>query len=204
MTPHEMQEFYRPLHIAVFAILERAHEREWTTQGLGMLRTYLDRDKVWRLNIWHDAFRIPGVSTIHDHPWHFDSWVLAGLFKNQRMRITGHRDVGMEMNYFTIRTGVDHDPAKDRGKVEACNLISGVVEEYHAGDYYHQDASEIHETTYLNGAVTINRRTRIGTGEHARVFWPRNEEWVDAKPKIATPEQISRALDDIEMRYEDG
>lgn len=201
MNALDMKEFYRPLKIATFAILERPLSHEWTTQGLGMIRTYLDPEKVWRLNVWHSMFRIPEASTIHDHPWHLDSWVLAGRFFNQRMRIANNVETGVAMDYFTIRTGINHDPAKDRGPVKTCNLVAGLVEEYEPGDYYHQDAEEIHETTFVDGAVTINRRNRIGTGEHAKVFWPHRQEWVDAKPAVATIEQVLTALNDVRMDY---
>lgn len=200
----DFKNFFMPLREAAIAVLgehndyRRICDREWTSQGFGMIRTYLDPDKVWRLNVWHDLFKVPGVSVIHDHPWHFDSWVLSGAFRNQRYHFYPHTDdsASATHSYFTIRTGIEHNPATDRGEVHRAILDSFLTDElYGPGDYYHQDAEEIHQTIYSNFCVTINRRTRVGTGEHARVFWPVNEAWVDAKPRKVEYGEISHILD---------
>src|SRR5258708_2352757 len=69
---------------AVRSILEYPNGgREWSVQGFGMLRTYLDEQHTYRLNIWTDELASPGVSLIHDHPWHFHSWILAGKLTNE-------------------------------------------------------------------------------------------------------------------------
>jgi len=47
----------------------------------------------------------------------------------------------------------------------------------------------------FRGTVTLNERTRVGTGEHARVFWPAGEDWVNAKPRQATPREIDRTTE---------
>ena len=58
--------------------------RNWTVQGFGMLRCYLDDGQVQRLHIWTAALRVPGVSDIHTLPWEFDSTVFAGRIINKR------------------------------------------------------------------------------------------------------------------------
>ena len=72
------------LRATVRDVLEHPYPREWTVQGFGMLRTYLDPDKRFRLNVWHSKLAIPNVSIVHDHPWHFTSWVMGGNFTNVR------------------------------------------------------------------------------------------------------------------------
>ena len=41
--------------------------------------------------------------------------------------------------------------------------------------------------------------SRVGDGEHARVFWPTSTEWVDAMPRRATEMEVlttvSKALE---------
>lgn len=59
-----------------------ADGREWTIQGLGMLRTYLGDDKTNRLHVWHSGAQVPDVTMMHTHPWAFTSIVLAGLVRD--------------------------------------------------------------------------------------------------------------------------
>lgn len=169
---------------------------KFSVQGFGMMRTYLDEDKEWRLNIWHSSLRVPNVSTIHDHPWHFDSWVVSGKFYNNRFVVfdrPGHHPqvTDQEMDYMTIRTGEGGGPT---GEIKTCYLSRQPTEFYKAGDRYKQEASEVHETRYEDGAVTLNYRRRVGTGEHARVFWPHGQGWVDAEPRPATPQEVQGVL----------
>lgn len=185
---------FNPLQAAVRSLLNHAPAMNWTVQGFGMLRTYLDPDKRFRLNIWHQDLMVPGVSVIHDHPWHFKSWIIAGRFINQRY-IQCSADAKLlspvkRLSYMTIKTGEGGGPA---GSIQDMYVTPLRKEEYFAGDTYAQQASEIHESDYINGCVTLNDRTRVGTGEHARVFWPYGQEWVDAEPRAATVVEIMGA-----------
>jgi hypothetical protein len=167
----------------------------WSVQGFGMLRTYFGPahdPKRFRLNLWDSRFAVPGVSTIHDHPWHFKSVIVAGAFCNVRYNIypTVQHD-GETHAYSTIKTGVDSN--LDHSPTKYAMLAPRRPELYKAGDEYNQDADEIHETIYSDGCVTLNERTRVGDGEHARVFWPADTDWVDAKPRSATPAEVKAA-----------
>lgn len=188
--------------VALRALVWQAlHHRnvEFSVQGFGMMRTYLDSDKEWRLNVWDSSLQVPGVSTIHDHPWHFDSWVISGEFYNNRFLMTDEDGPTDQFyDYMEIKTGEGGGPTGER---KTCRLSRQPTEFYAPGSYYHQDASEIHETRYRDGAVTLNRRKRVGTGEHARVFWPHGEEWVDAMPRPATPEEVRQVLGRVEDQW---
>jgi hypothetical protein len=173
--------------------------REWSVQGFGMLRTYLDPAKRYRLNVWHSRFKMPHVSTIHDHPWHFTSWIIAGRFLNQRHTIkTVHYAAGRyrvsaappNFHCQRIKTGPGGGPA---GEVSDVFLLPLQPELYDAGDTYHQRADEVHASHYEDGTVTLNDRTRLEDGEHARVFWPYGTKWVDAQPRAATELEVWQA-----------
>jgi hypothetical protein len=198
--------FLKPL---VSSILRDEH-REWTVQGFGFLRTYFgpaDAPKKFRLNLWDSHFTVPNVSTIHDHPWDFKSVIVAGHFINQRYTMTmklpleeeagdklisaALRARGPTHTYGLITTGVGSDCTPVN--VEHCRLVPREKEVYIPGDWYRQRADEIHETLFVDGAVTLNER--VGDTEHARVFWPYGTEWVDAMPRPATPYEVASAVD---------
>lgn len=175
----------------VLRILKNPHEAVWTAQGFGMLRTYLGDDKVWRLNVWHSALAVENVSTIHDHPWDFTSWIVAGKLRNTRFlsgNVFDYPYRGMK-----IKTGEGGGPV---GKEGARRMGACPAEDYQAGDTYSQLWDEIHKTSCSDGAVTLNKRGRVGDGEHAHVFWDgiNGRKWVDAEPRPATPEDIDLAI----------
>lgn len=181
---------------AVLAILEHWHSYEWTVQGFGMLRTYLDPAKVYRLNIWHSSLAVPGVSIIHDHPWDFTSVVLAGEMTNIRYDVCSpmqdSENHGALFHRQKIRTGEGGGPD---GRVNTVALRPRQPEIVEPGFTYNQCAGEIHATSYVDGSVTLNERHRRGTGEHAYVFWPYGERWVDADPRKAKIQETIAAVD---------
>jgi hypothetical protein len=182
---------FNPLHALVKSILENPSRHEWSVQGFGMMRTYLDAAKVWRLNMWDSALAVKNVSTLHDHPWHFTSWVVAGHFSNVRFTATeggACSKLDRRWEHATIQTGpggglrVPHAPVW---------LHEHPPEFYASGCVYEQRAEEIHESRYEDGTVTINKRKRLEDGEHAKVFWPLGQKWVDAEPREATAAEIA-------------
>jgi hypothetical protein len=182
--------FIRPL---VENILSNPIGQAWTVQGFGFLRTYFgppDAPKRFRLNLWDNHFTVPGVSTIHDHPWHFKSLIVAGAFCNVRYDIS-RENAPLTHAYTTIRTG--EGGGMEKAPIAHCILRARKPELYTAGDTYHQDASEVHETIFTDGSVTFNERKPLEDGDHARVFWPFGESWVDAEPRAATVDEVMQA-----------
>ncbi len=157
-------------------ILRNAHNYRWTLQGFGMLRTYLPGDV--RLAVWHSDFRVPNVSLIHDHPWDFNSQVIAGELHNQRYVETND---GRRMMCRTIKPGVG---LKMIAEDTPAMLSKKSTELYLAGETYYQKHNEIHESLPEDGTVTIVSRKRAGE-DIARVFYPRGEEWVSGEPHDA-------------------
>lgn len=187
--------FLRPLVIKALT----APDAQWTVQGFGFLRTYFgppDQPKRFRLNLWDSRFTVPNVSTIHDHPWDFRSVIVAGQFCNVRYKMAhvmrSAIDDDLTHSFTTIKTGEGGGLEKDPTRY--CTLHAERPELYGPGDIYFQSASEIHETCFKNGSVTLNERTIVGDGEHARVFWPFGTDWVDAMPRPATPAEVSLAI----------
>jgi hypothetical protein len=172
--------------------------REWTVQGFGFLRTYFgppDNPKRFRLNLWNSDFTVPNVSTIHDHPWDFTSLVVAGEMENRRYYMRREPVAGVSLrapthSYTTIRTGVGGGLIK--AEPQHCVLVPFSRESYSPGDTYAQRASEIHETKFKDGSITLNER--IGDTEMARVFWPFGTSWVDAIPRPATQFEVDRTV----------
>lgn len=195
------------IRLLVETVLKSPYDLKWSVQGLGMIRTYLN-DAV-RLHIWISDFKIPGVSPIHDHPWHLYSQVIAGVYRQRRYTILDKdffgqpitednstfragRDAGLIelFNTATIKCGEGAFKTEDSKKV--C-VECAVEEEYRAGSNYMQYKDEIHESFPLDGTITIVTRTFTPDREHARIFWRGDGDWVDAAPRTATPAEIKLA-----------
>ena len=183
---HADLSLLRPM---VREILAHPFQHDWTVQGFGMLRMYFNEDKRWRLNLWNRKFAVAGVSTIHDHPWHFQSMIIAGRFTNRKY---APQPDGVYYNFQTIKTGEGGGPVGEPAQMPLKVLPEA---NYLPGMTYSQHHTEIHESLYADGTVTLNRRDRVGTGEHARVFWALGQEWVDAEPRKATPDEVYDATE---------
>ncbi len=192
------------LRSAIKLLLMGPSITSWTVQGFGMMRTYLPfgpNPKRFRLNIWNADLAVLGVSTIHDHPWDFTSWIINGGFSNVRF-VEDHFS-GEEYEYMTIMCGIagdNSDAAKGHGR-SRMRLRELPVEFYNTGDIYNQAADEIHLSGYDPGTVTLN--DRVGDTERARVFWPAGSAWVDAKPREATGLEILRTTAMALERWQD-
>lgn len=179
--------------------------RKWTLQGFGMLRLHIPSAEAssWpialppglsssdiRLNLWHHDFTVPGVSDIHTHPWHFTSFILTGCLFNSvyRESLTGAFLLSSPHNRYPIIPGPNGGLSQDSPPTPVELYI------YHQaalrpGDSYTQNHDEIHQTDFIDGTVTLNFRTRCGPDE-ALVYIPQDQEWVSAKPRAATPDEI--------------
>jgi hypothetical protein len=173
-------------------ILENPLDREWSIQGLGMLRTYLDDKKVQRLHVWSDEARgmWDGASELHTHPWDMISIIMAG-------RLEQHRFVAFLP---TLKEPATHMQQKILcgeggglcGLPERALLRQMSPEFYKEGDVYRQGWWEIHRTRPADGTVTIIARDFTSDPDHAFVYWPVGEDWVSAEPRPATEDEIIR------------
>src|SRR6266576_5021233 len=168
----------------VKAILSSPYDLEWQVQGLGMLRTYLSKER--RLHIWYERLKYKNVSEMHTHPWNFRSYVVAGVVRNFKYLPT-LKEHGTEFYRQTIKCGVGGGLVGDPVKV---NLISDLPEEFKEGETYFEKAPEIHLSVPSDGTVTMVKREFLDDVDHAYVFW-KEGEWGSAEPREATKEEIT-------------
>lgn len=179
---------FDPLREMVKHILFYPEGYIWSRQGFGMLRTYFGPQQKYRLNVWNKRFARPGVSTIHDHPWDFQSWIMGGSLTNLRY---AQGMAGPNHHVQSIKTGEGGGPV-GYPSIVFLYPATPCPEFYETGDSYRQKANEIHETFYADGTVTLNERSNRYS-ETARVFWPIGRQWIDAEPRPATPEEVTLA-----------
>lgn len=166
----------------VKSILENAAAFKWSLQGLGMLRLYLSTEV--RLHVWDSRYAVQDVSTMHDHPWSFDSIIVAGWVDQYRYTMDPKGDVFM---FSVLQCGPGGCAKTQPAPIW---LTKGPCESYQEGGTYHQRHDEIHESIPEDGTVTIVTRTFREDTEHARVFWPNGTAWVSAEPRPATIEEV--------------
>lgn len=198
MKPETIRTVVKPM---VKAILEKATEYTWSLQGLGMFRLYLTDEL--RLHVWNDSFIVPGASPIHDHPWDFESIVVAGKVRQRRYwelsKLIIPRALLKPVQAFNCTTIECGEKAHVIGKIEQVNLTYR-DEEFPAHTIYKQAKDEIHWSHPDPGTVTLCKRTFSGDRDHARVFWE-SGEFVSAAPRPATFSEVSYMAEFSLERY---
>lgn len=156
----------------------------WSIQGFGMLRKYLAGGK-FRLHVWDSRYRVPNVTLLHDHPWDFDSLVIAGQVEQYRYRKGEHwgdRDTAIPLMEQAIVCGPGGGVCEPPSPTW---LVRGPLEIIPAGTTYTQKACEIHESLPLDGTVTLIERTFHENTEVAHVYYEEKAGWVTAEPREA-------------------
>jgi hypothetical protein len=173
--------------LLVKKILENPSGYLWSLQGLGMLRLYLSTEV--RLHVWDSRFRIADVSTVHNHPWGFESYIVAGRVKQYRFKPVAETHHHVESFLCSVlKCGAGNC---ERTPPESAFLFRQLEESYGEGHLYHQHADEIHDSAPDDGTVTlVTRHFTKEDVDHARVFWPSGTEWVSAEPRPATPAEV--------------
>lgn len=172
------------LQILTMAILDNAHNYEWSIQGFGLLRLYI-RD-VGRLHIWNSSLRYENVSTVHNHSWDLHSTIIAGKLHNTRYV---HDDIlGWPYHGHRLVTGFDTRHVEDLPLTKLYALPSEV---YLPGDTYSQYATVIHRTDAEDGTVTLMERALDVDGQ-ADIYWPAGTEFGTAKPRIALHGEVEQ------------
>lgn len=175
-------------------ILNNALKFQWSIQGLGMLRLYLNPDQ--RLHVWSREAKRTDVSTIHDHPWDFKSQIISGAIDNLIFE-----QMPQGLPHFRQRIlcgpggGIDGAP-------EEVGLICRSRKTYQAGESYAQQAQVIHESDPAEGTVTLITRTFRPDTEHANVFYEAGKTWISAEPRAATMTEIERVVGSALVRWQ--
>jgi len=168
-------------------ILSNPLKYEWSLQGFGMLRTYISKEV--RLHVWDSRFAVPNVSLIHDHPWDFDSYILAGRINNRIFEVS---DSGNETQRPYLRRTIKCGPGGGVCDQEPQRVYLSISSNqyYNVGQSYRQKSYEVHATYPMDGTVTLVERYFKPDTEHAFVFHAADEQWVSAEPRPATDSEI--------------
>lgn len=189
------------MKLVVKKLLENPLAYHWELKGLGMIRTYLDKNN--KIHVWDSRYRIPNVSLTHEHPWSFDSYIVAGELHQTRLKLLS-TDVKPGQPY--MRNTVQCGPGgRLLNEPTLVKLLPGREEIYIEGESYHQHFDEIHQSRPVDGTVTIVTRTSYNGEEEpmraAPVYWPAGEEWVSSEPLMATPVKIKDICDAALARW---
>ena len=170
-------------------LLRTPHGLNWTVQGLGMLRAYIDDNKEIRLHIWDKDLIVPEVSTIHTHPWEFTSYIISGEILDTKL-VESKSEFGQPYFKQSILCG---EGGGLEGEPELVHLINkgGVL--YRRGEQYCLWPDEIHDSQFKDGTVTIIQRKFGEDVDHAYVYWDEGEVWGSAEPRPAAKGEIERA-----------
>jgi hypothetical protein len=171
--------------LAVQQILQTAHAHPWSLQGFGMFRLYLSKQV--RLHVWDARFMVEKVTTLHTHPWAFTSHVLSGLMVDRLLR-KGPSMTDDPTHYeqqIVCGPGGGMSSEKVPVRLEPIQIAA-----YGPGSSYTREASDIHESVYQSGTVTLVERQFLPDTEHAFVYFPLNRTWVTAEPREAKREEI--------------
>lgn len=185
-------ELIKPL---VKKILERASDYEWELKGLGLIRTYLTEDS--KLHVWDNELKVPNVSMIHEHPWSFESLIVAGQLQQVRYKRfeTCDKIETMFAHPYLGSTVTCGPGGCLQTNPQPCYLAPQARECYHEGQSYVQTTSEIHYSMPEDGTVTLVKRLDYRLVREANVYWPQGEQWVSSEPRLATKEEINRAVE---------
>lgn len=191
---------FSALRAVVLGILVRPERYSWTLQGFGMLRTYISNEL--RLHVWDPTHRVPDVTDIHDHPWHFDSLVVSGKIVNTRYKVHPCTHNENMMRNLRLRqpflkstivcgTNAGNHVAKVVERGERVWLEPLEPETYLVGQSYRQLCHEVHHSSPDPGTVTLVKREFQPDTEHAHVFFKADKEWVSAEPRGAYPSEVT-------------
>lgn len=165
----------------------------WSIQGLGMLRLYMTEDKSVRLHIWdREAIYKPRPSMLHTHPWHFKSLTIAGRLTNMRYIESGK---GANTADYLSQEIICGPGGCSIGQPTPTYIANGSTRSLGPRDTYAMQATEIHQTQFFDGTVSIITREFLGDTEKARVFWPAGEQWISAEPRPAMRDEVARAAE---------
>lgn len=176
------------LELAVSADMD---SHGWEVQGLGMLRLRITKEV--RLHVWHNGLVYSNQpSTIHNHPWDFESTIIVGSLRN--VRYTDPEMAGLvkpNHNIGKILCGPGGGILPNT--IHPAFLEISQVDEYKAGERYVQRSEEFHNTVFQNGTVTIVERSFKADTEHASVAFKVDGDWESAEPRSASEEEIQLA-----------
>ena len=173
----------------VVDVLENWSRREWTLQGLGMLRTYVGPSH--RLHVWDPRFAVEDVTDMHTHPWDMRSYVVSGEVRQHRYARHPFQGEREEWTEQAITCGAGGGVCG--GPVQVF-LAREPVEVYGPGESYSQTYNEIHSTSPEPGTVTLIERTVPEDGDPDTAYVYYRGEWVSAEPRKAEVMEVNEIV----------
>ena len=166
-------------------ILKNPSNYEWEVQGLGMLRTYLNKDT--RFQIWNKDLIVEDVTDIHTHPWDFVSLILQGKITNHIYKEYPEQ-VNDSKKYFRclITTGEDAY-VKEKSEVY---LLKYEKNTYPSGIYYIHKKHDPHKIKFKDGTITVLSKFNKNDESEAYTYVKDGNEWVSAMPRPAKDYEI--------------
>lgn len=181
-------------HVVKSLLLSPPPLRHWTTQGLGMLRLYLDLDRVFRLHIWHPELAVVGATRVHSHPWSFSSTVYTGELQETIWSPNPKsQSQPKQFNQQCLTCGVGGGLV---GAAAPAITMYPTVRRHGPGDMYYLVGSAYHETDFAVGTTTVVRRELASSAnpDRAEVLLPVGEAFGSAEPRPATQEEVDMCV----------
>jgi hypothetical protein len=163
-------------------------KHDWSLQGFGMFRLYISKEV--RLHVWDMRFAW-NTTTIHTHPWNFQSKILSGVIID-RTFVELDNGWGPHEKYYPYQKqqiicgpggGKDGTPVSVKLGIYQTNVFK-------QDDSYIRKANDIHESIAKPGTVTLVTRKFLEDTEHAYVYYPYDQDWKSAEPRRATDTEV--------------
>ncbi len=163
----------------VLTLLQHAEDFPWRMADIGLMSLRLDDRREHRLHVW-DPTCCAGEPPIHDHPYDFTSWVIAGEMTNTRYE---EDPEGEEYVRFRYSPGAEDERRSDTVRLSATPTT------FFEGGNYVQRAHELHASGQKPGTVTAIRCEWVDAPELTVCL--RNEDsWVSGLGRDATRDEV--------------
>ncbi len=185
-------------------ILENATKFEWSIQGLGMFRCYVDYNT--RLHVWAEDWRDEAASDMHTHPWNFRSHILKGSAINYWMGEDNLEspDSGQPLEIYNKRLLHCGENCHFINEAEKVGLFKSFSRKCIAGDTYSMSSSQIHvfepQEDYTVSLV-YRELPKDANPDNAYVYWKEGTEWGSAEPRPATKEEVEKMSKAVLEKY---
>ena len=160
----------------------------WFIHDLGMLYTDVSDGHI---HVW-DSFLKSAAPPLHTHPWHLDSTVIVGEIQNTRYteNCCSGQPYKMALSHWGTNM-TKHYAQFPISEVKDVKLVASSLVTYKAGESYHMDASEIHDSSATDGTVTFVKLVYSGDGASRLYF---QGEYTPMEKRFATASEVSHAL----------
>lgn len=193
--------------LAAFFV-DKTLDASWRHHGIGVLQRYVREDVAHevRVHVWHPDLVRPGITergAVHDHRFDLESRVIVGrigelIYETEEVPGGGWQP-------WLVENARSAGPAKGydgrcvpHGPEMSAKILS---RQHEPGSWYELPRGTFHQTIVTELAVTIC--TMHHKRGQARLLVPAGEEPVHAFGTPASPEVVSRVLDEARHALRD-